>query len=181
MRVPVKYVDSVAPIPRKLYLRKVISGGQIGVDIAAIKAAKHHGIKTGGHMPKGFQTLEGPRPGYSWMFGMRDDCPDYKTRTWANVEYADATLRIAKDFGTRGEQCTLNAIHHFHKPNLDVYFEGHWRSGDDIQYMLTPYDVAEWIVCNNIRILNVAGNANLSLGVSVYHYLVQVFNILLWE
>jgi len=35
----------------------VISGGQCGVDVAALRAAKSCGLRTGGMMPRGFRTL----------------------------------------------------------------------------------------------------------------------------
>jgi hypothetical protein len=38
---------------------KVISGGQTGVDIAALWAAKALGFQTGGMMPKGWRTRGG--------------------------------------------------------------------------------------------------------------------------
>jgi hypothetical protein len=41
-------------------VKKLISGGQTGADISALKAALHAGIKTGGTCRKDFMTEEGP-------------------------------------------------------------------------------------------------------------------------
>ena len=41
---------------------KIISGGQTGVDQAALRAAKACGIPTGGWAPKGWRTEDGPAP-----------------------------------------------------------------------------------------------------------------------
>jgi hypothetical protein len=46
-------------------LEHVISGFQIGVDQGAMRAAKAAGIPTGGAMPKGFLTEDGPRPEFA--------------------------------------------------------------------------------------------------------------------
>jgi hypothetical protein len=183
MRVRVKYVSHVPdPVPNPTTLRKIISGGQIGADIAGLKVAKDFGFKTGGHMPVGHITLVGRKPGYAWLYGLRDDCPDYKTRTWKNVEDADATIRLAVDFNTRGEYCTLNAIRHYHKPSLDVFMEPEWYAGQGkYENQIPPEEVAYWIVSNGFQTVNIAGNAKEHLEISVYCYLQAVFNILLWE
>ena len=87
-------------------IAKLISGGQSGVDIAALLVAKSLGIPTGGWMPKGFLTENGPRPEYATEFGLREtDSSDYAYRTACNVDEADAVLiltdRLPVDGGTR--------------------------------------------------------------------------------
>ncbi len=41
-------------------LKKFISGGQTGADLAGWQAAKAHGIPTGGAVPRGFLTEDAP-------------------------------------------------------------------------------------------------------------------------
>ena len=53
-------------------LIQVTSGGQTGVDAAALRVAKSLGIPTGGWMTKGWKTLDGPRPEYAALYGMRE-------------------------------------------------------------------------------------------------------------
>ena len=97
-------------------LNKVISGGQPGSDIAGVRAAKRAGIPTGGSLPRGFRTEDGPRPSYAREFGMvalEED--DYPTRTRKNVEDADVTLLIAFDTDSRGSHTTLRAVRDYRK------------------------------------------------------------------
>ena len=61
---------------------KVISGGQTGADQAGLIAAEKAGITTGGWMPKGFRTLDGPNPGLAARFGLREHpSEEYPPRT----------------------------------------------------------------------------------------------------
>jgi len=71
---------------------KIISGGQTGVDQAALRAAKACGIPTGGWAPKWWKTEDGPA---SWLadFALREHASaDYAVRTRANVADAGLTL-----------------------------------------------------------------------------------------
>jgi len=102
-------------------IAQVWSGGQTGVDIAALRAARTHGIPTGGWMPRHWMTLAGPRPEYREIYGLREHPrSDYASRTSANVEETDATMRIALRFDSPGELCTLNAIRCWRRPHLDL-------------------------------------------------------------
>src|SRR5262249_61482425 len=72
----------------------VISGGQTGVDQAALRAAKVCGIPTGGWAPKGWRTEDGPAP---WLadLGLQEHASaDYPDRTRANVGDAGLTLIV---------------------------------------------------------------------------------------
>ena len=142
------------------------SGGQIGVDFSALKTAKLYGIPTGGWMPKGWKTLDGPKPEYKQLYGMKEhSSAGYKERTWDNVFMADGTLRLAHNFNSPGEKCTLNAIKAHAKPYFDVEFTLHcglsYLTTAQGGYWLTNKtedEMVEWILCNDIEILNVAGN-----------------------
>lgn len=48
----------------------VISGGQTGVDQAALRAARASGIVTGGFAPKGWATEDGPAPWLGSEYGL---------------------------------------------------------------------------------------------------------------
>lgn len=146
-------------------LDRVISGGQTGADVAALKAARAVGIPTGGWLPKGFITLEGPRPEYVGLYGMQE-CSrgGYPTRTELNVRDSDGTLRFARDFKSPGERCTLKNIKWHGRPYFDV----------DIDRPALWNDVWNWIGANNVRVLNVAGNSEETapgIGDFVYGYL----------
>ena len=131
-------------------LQKVISGGQTGADIAGLVTAKHFGFQTGGSMPYGFKTTDGPRPEYEHEFGCTaQKTASYVSRTYSNVKDSDGTIRLAFNFGSPGEKCTLKAIKQYNKPYIDVD-------------LFEPTDiaiVAEWIIKNKITVLNIAGNS----------------------
>lgn len=87
----------------------IISGGQTGVDQAALRAAKCLGIPTGGWMPFGWTTEEGPRPEFADLYGMRQCSePGYPARTRANVRASNLTIWYGPT-GSRGCQATIGA------------------------------------------------------------------------
>ena len=154
-------------------LVKVISGGQTGADRAALKAAKSKGIPTGGCMPRGFLAHDGEHPEFASLYGMHQSgSPEYPPRTEENVRVADATIRFATNFNTRGEKLTEKMIHRHRKHGLSVDLEKNY---------LRPKDVARWLVENNVRVLNVAGNSEKrSPGIEarVEAFLLEVFSVL---
>jgi hypothetical protein len=48
---------------------RIVSGGQTGADQASWRAAQAMGIATGGRMPRGFLTEDGPRPEFADRYG----------------------------------------------------------------------------------------------------------------
>jgi hypothetical protein len=142
-------------------LEKVISGFQTGVDFAGIVAAHINKIPTGGYIPKGFKTLDGPKQQYAKLYGaIEHSSSGYNHRTWDNVQSSDGTLRFACNFKSPGEICTLNAIKNWQKPYLDVHVVD---AGFICMGLTDPNDIRlyilDWIKVNDIKILNVAGNA----------------------
>lgn len=137
-------------------LKKIISGGQTGADVGGLIAAKLHGIETGGWMPQGYRTLVGPRPQYAKLFNIKEHSEyGYKPRTWKNIEDSDGTIRIAANFDSAGEKCTLNGIMHHGRPHFDVDIDPKIEK----IYRDQVEECFEWIVNNNISILNIAGNS----------------------
>lgn len=152
---------------------KIISGGQIGIDIAGLRAAKQVGFETGGWMPYGFKIKQGLRPEYVEMYGMQETLEkDYPTRTKLNVLESDGTLRIAENWNSRGEICTLKAIEAFNKPLYDIDYEVvlRWNVG-----IPARIQVIDWLLANNIEVLNVAGNASTKMEPLVEKFLVAIF------
>lgn len=150
-------------------LRKVISGGQTGADMAGLVIAKEFGIETGGWAPRGWLTSDGPNRKLLEGYGLIESDGDYKRRTWENVRDSNATLRLAISFNTPGEKCTFNAIEKYKKPWLDVN-------------LLEPrpiHEVIEFLVFVQPSILNIAGNTQGTKGQDVfdltYNYLKEVF------
>jgi hypothetical protein len=154
-------------------LEQVISGGQTGADRAALIAAKAAGIRTGGWMPSGFLANDGEHPEFAERYGIVEmSSRRYPPRTAMNVKESNGTLRFAKHWDSPGELLTLKLCKKYFKPSLDITPSG----------LLTPSDVAIWIAEKNIRVLNVAGNAEQTApGIHefVVEFLEAVFQVLL--
>ena len=77
---------------------KILSGGQIGADVAALRAARRLGLATGGFAPAGFMTAHGRNPQLA-EFGLAPVgggtlAQQYVRRSQMNVDAADATLAV---------------------------------------------------------------------------------------
>ncbi len=150
-------------------LYKIISGAQTGADIAALRAAKEYGYETGGFMPKGYKTQDGPHKDWAEEFGLKEGAKDsYGSRTFINVKMSNATIRFGHNWQSSGEKCTLKAIGIFKKPHLDI----------ELTNLLTPNKTIDWINDNGFGIINIAGHSERTYnGVEdiVYKFLVRVF------
>src|SRR5262245_24664102 len=150
-------------------LKRVISGGQIGSDIAGLRAASKMGIKTGGYIPKGFKTSRGRHPEYAELYGLVEtDSDRYPPRTAMNVQSSDATIQLANNFSSRGEILTRNLCERHGKPVFGVLF----MAG---RAMCEPLDFVRWVQERHVETLNVAGNADRSLEYPVEMFLTQAF------
>ncbi|MBM3967559.1 MAG: hypothetical protein FJ308_21260 [Planctomycetes bacterium] len=138
-----------------IMLQKVISGGQTGVDIAGVKAARAAGFETGGWMPWGYKTDEGNRPAYRREYNMLcTQDRDYPTRTRLNIRNSCATLLIATNFRSQGTRLTAHIIDELGKPSKQVQVDiKHDPSADQIE------EVTKWIRDHDFKVLNVAGNS----------------------
>lgn len=152
---------------------KVVSGGQTGADIAGLKAATEVGLKTGGWMPKGFKASDGEHPEFAGQFGLKEHTsPTYPPRTALNVKESDGTIRFASNFNSPGELLTAKLIRQYQKPSISI---------DIRSQITTPRDVADWIIENNIKVLNIAGNSEkTSPGIELFvkQFLIEVFTII---
>ena len=79
---------------------KIISGGQTGVDRAALDVAIELGIACGGWCPKGRASEDGPIPDHYPLIETPSSDPAQRTE-W-NVRDADATLILARGKLTGG-------------------------------------------------------------------------------
>ena len=124
----------------------MVSGGQTGVDQAALRAAKAAGMATGGWMPLGFLTEDGRRPDLEAEFGMKvARTPDSSTRTGLNAKESSATIWLGPT-GCPGWVATAAAVERYGRPMLVV------ESG-----ATTPRMVVDFLTARRVRILNVAG------------------------
>ena len=129
-------------------LLKIISGGQTGVDRAALDAAIEMDIEYGGWIPKGRLTEKGPLPE---NYVMREtESADYAERTARNIKSADATLIISRGQLTGGSALTLRLARELRRPWLHVDLEKQAAFQSAIE-------ISKWINAEQIETLNVAG------------------------
>lgn len=160
-------------------ITKIISGFQTGADIGAIKAAKDNAVETGGWIPKGYKTLDGSRPTYADLYNAKQhSSANYASRTWDNILDSDGTLRIAGNFNSAGEKCTLNGIKAHCKPYCDLNVADWIGLSREDKVSLVGKIIFSWILKNKIQILNVAGNSEKTYpGIEAITY--EVVEILL--
>jgi len=160
-------------------LKKIISAGQTGADVAGLIVAKQFGLETGGWMPKGFLTQSGPRPEWAEQYGLTEhNSAKYPPRTYSNVKDSDATIRIAHNMHSPGEICTLNAIRQYKKPHIDVEF-GNYPIHDAPS--VSAETVVEFLEKHDVKVLNVAGNSektHTGMAGDVVEFLSKVFELM---
>lgn len=122
----------------------VISGGQTGADQGGLRGAKLAGVKTGGMMPKGFRTQEGPRPDLAAEYGLIEHPTSsaYPPRTEWNVQYADGTVLVG----------------HMASPGCGLTIRLCIKHGKPYITNPTCESLKAWLAAHDIRVLNVAGN-----------------------
>ena len=142
-------------------VERVISGGQTGADQAGLAVAKRLGIPTGGNMPKGWLTEEGPRPDLAVTYGLEEaETPAYPERTERNVLASDGTV-VFGDARSHGSMLTASLCRQIGKPCCMIPLDDN------------PTDAAArlrvWLNEHRIRTLNVAGNrASQAPGIAVF-------------
>jgi hypothetical protein len=130
----------------------IISGGQTGADQGALVAAKQLGISTGGWMPRGFLTEDGPCPDLGPLYNLREHpSVAYPARTRQNVRDSEGTVWVGDDVSrplddpsrdSAGLRCTRREAGKLDKPFIKNP---------------TANELREWVRRYNIGILNVAG------------------------
>lgn len=127
---------------------KIVSGGQTGVDRAALDVALRHGIQTGGWCPAGRLDEFGRIPD---RYPLREmERGSFTDRTWQNVKDSDGTIIIYPGTLSGGTDQTVRFCVQQHRPHLLTDASN-----------TPPEDAAKLIVDfvrkNQIGILNVAG------------------------
>ena len=134
---------------RSLVLRKVISGGQAGVDRGALEAAlglpASAGISVGGWCPRGRAAEDGV---IDARFPL-DETPNGEPaqRTAWNVRDADATLILSQGVLTGGTALTAEIAERLEKPLLVI----------DLRKPVPIAHVLSWMRRAAVRVLNIAG------------------------
>lgn len=126
-------------------LLQVVSGGQNGVDRAALEVALALGIPCGGWCPRGRRAEDGA---IALRYPLQETpSPDYAQRTRWNVRDSDATLILYRDRLRGGTALTARIGAELRRPWLEIALTQPWD----------PSAVRDWLESEAVAILNVAG------------------------
>jgi len=126
-------------------LRKIVSGGQTGVDRAALDAALAYVVPIGGWCPKGRRAEDGRIPD---RYPLEETPTEtYEQRTAWNVRDSDGTLIITDGSLEGGTALTMREAERQGRPVLHV------RINDPVPVPMIRAWGEEW----DVRVLNVAG------------------------
>jgi hypothetical protein len=164
-------------------LNRVISGGQTGADQAGWRAARRFGIETGGWMPRGYLTEDGPRPEFAELYGaVQHARAEYPPRTRTNILGSDATFLFdTSDSGSlegmsRGTRLAARILMEAEKPSVIIAT----RLAEP-PAPKRPDRFVAWLTERDVGTLNVAGNRESKapgIGAWVEEYLAAVFRAL---
>lgn len=131
-----------------MILRKVITGGQSGVDRAALDAALDQGLACGGWCPAGRWAEDGPIPAHYPL--QETESTEPEIRTGRNVEDADATLIVVHGAMDQGTRLTQSAATALGRPLCVIDLAATAPREAMVR-------IATWIDAQGIGVLNIAG------------------------
>ena len=124
---------------------KIVSGGQTGVDRAALDVALDLSLPCGGWCPKGRRAEDGPIPE---RYPLQETPTDaYPERTEWNVRDSDATLILTRGKPDRGTALTVKLARRLKKPCRIV----------DLATPDAAESIRAWLMSHHVGTLNVAG------------------------
>lgn len=126
-------------------IEKVVSGGQTGVDRAALDVALKLEFPCGGWCPRGRRAEDGP---LKETYPLRETpSSDYPQRTQWNVRDSDGTVVLYRSSLSGGSALTVELAKKQNKPCLQI----------DLCEDFSPEILLDWVKRHEIRTLNVAG------------------------
>jgi len=148
-------------------VRQIVSGGQTGVDRAALDVAIELDIAHGGWCPQGRRAEDGPIPA---CYALTETASsNYAVRTEQNVVDSDATLILYLPPLQGGTELTYRLAQKHGRPVLLV----------DLSAPSPTDTVRRWLRDHAVRILNIAGprqSQHPDLYRLAREYLIQVFD-----
>jgi len=124
---------------------KVVSGGQTGVDRAALDAARAAGLPCGGWCPRGRRAEDGP---IDRAYPLTETPSEaYAQRTEWNVRDSDGTLVLTRGRPSGGTAFTITVARRQRRPFLVL----------DLADDPKPEEARRWLESGRIAVLNVAG------------------------
>ena len=142
---------------------KIISGGQTGVERAALDVAIDLGITHGGYISFGCKTEYGTLPKKYTLTQIKSSSPGGSIH--ANIKNSDATLLIVPNrerLNAPGPICAASHIDFLHKPSRTYFLDMYDKINPDLPGVIDFEEEKrfdEWLTKFNIRILNVCGTA----------------------
>lgn len=148
-----------------IHIKKIISGGQTGVDRGSLEAALELGFEIGGWCPPGRAAEDGRIPDYMPLDETPDECSNKapyvprSLRTEWNVKDSDATLILEpklENITDLGSEWTKECCISMNKPFL---------VSDPFDVNSLP-EINKWLESVNPQVLNLAGpGENIVLGI----------------
>lgn len=130
-------------------VKTIASGGQTGVDRAALDVALECGLRIGGWVPRGRLAEDGSIP--ERYVGLREtETADPAVRTGLNVRDSDATLVVSHGPPSGGTQLTLQEAIRHRRPVLHLDLS-------DLAPAEAVGQLREWLRAVDPQTLNVAG------------------------
>jgi hypothetical protein len=129
---------------------RIVSGGQTGVDRAALDVALENGITCGGWIPRGRRAEDGVLDA---RYPLREtSSPAYAERTRRNVHDSNGTLVLCRGEPTGGTALTVACARDLRRPLRIVDLAERDLAGE-----ADPESVRDWLARHRIAVLNVAG------------------------
>ena len=123
----------------------IVSGGQTGVDRAALDVALKLGLPCGGWCPRGRKAEDGP---IDERYPLKEtESARYDVRTRRNVRDSDGTLVLTVGDPIGGTALTVAVAEREGKPLLVL----------DLDMQPQPAIVREWIDLHQLKTINIAG------------------------
>jgi len=146
---------------------RILSGGQTGVDRAALDAAMLLGIAHGGWCPRGRPAEDGAIPAKYELKEMSSS--HYSDRTERNVLDSDATLILHQGEIGGGTLLTQKLAERHGRPWLAV----------NLNTPACKVEVHRWLQTHSVKTLNIAGpreSQNPGIGQLAQKYLLTLFD-----
>ena len=151
-------------------IRKIISGGQTGVDQGALDFAIEHNIEHGGYCPKGRICENGIISLKYRLTALKS--AEYEVRTLENILTSDATL-ILMDNKEPFDGTSLTFEYCITCDRSFMQIDVNSASHKNFNLIIN------WIKKNNTEVLNIAGNReSQSPGIQIktYNFLRKLYN-----
>ena len=156
---------------------KIVSGGQTGVDQAALSIAKQRGIPLGGWVPKGGVDENGVCVYKQYPSLNETVTADPQERTKLNIRDSDGTLVIVPTWplSTKikdGTYLTITESQHQNKPYLIIRLDKRENAIEQFR---------EWLAEHHVSVLNIAGPRESScpgINKQAYEFLQEALELL---